>query len=122
MYSFAGRHDDAIAECEVAVRLGNSSTSSLAALAQAYGSAGRPRDAERLLDQLVAGLPARYVSSGAVANAYTALGRTEQALSWLERSYRERTNNIAYLAVEPVYDAIRQEPRFQAVLRAAGLP
>ena len=104
------------------VRLSNSSTSSLAALAQAYGSAGRPRDAERLLDQLVGGLPARYVSSGAVANAYTALGRTEQALSWLERSYRERTNNIAYLAVEPVYDAIRQEPRFQAVLRAAGLP
>ncbi len=121
-YSFAGRHDDAIAECEVVVRLSNSSTSSLAALAQAYGSAGRPRDAERLLDQLVGGLPARYVSSGAVANAYTALGRTEQALSWLERSYRERTNNIAYLAVEPVYDAIRQEPRFQAVLRAAGLP
>ena len=84
--------------------------------------AGRQRDAERLLEELVAGLPARYVSSGAVANAYTALGRTDEALRWLERSYRERTNNIAYLAVEPVDHTIRQEPRFQAGLRAAGLP
>ena len=29
---------------------------------------------------------------------------------------------IAYLAVEPTYDVLRGEARFQAVLRAAGLP
>jgi TolB-like protein/Tfp pilus assembly protein PilF len=121
-YSSAGRHEEAILECEMAVGLSNSSTSSLAALAQAYGLAGRRRDAQRLLDELLAGLPDRYVSSGALANAYTALGRTDAALSWLERSYEERSNNIAYLAVEPVYDPIRREPRFQAVVRAAGLP
>jgi TolB-like protein/Tfp pilus assembly protein PilF len=120
-YSFAGRHEEAIAEFETAVRLSNRSTSTLAALAQGYALAGRRPDAERLLDQLVAARPTEYVSSGAVANAYTALGRTDEALTWLERSHQERTNNIAYLAVEPVYDRIRGEPRFQALVRAAGL-
>jgi hypothetical protein len=43
-------------------------------------------------------------------------------LTWLEQSFQERTNNIAYLAVEPVYDRLRHEARFQALLRAAGLP
>ena len=41
---------------------------------------------------------------------------------WLERSFEERTNNIAYLAVEPVYDGVRDNPRFQALLRRIGLP
>ncbi len=67
-------------------------------------------------------MPPSKRSAGALANAYVALGQTEAALTWLEQSFEERTNNIAYMAVEPVYDTIRHEPRFQALVRAADLP
>jgi eukaryotic-like serine/threonine-protein kinase len=121
-YSLAGRHQDAVAAFETLVGLSGRSPSSVAALAEAYAGAGRHRDAEQLLDELIAARSTHYVSAGALANAYTALGRTETALTWLEQSFEERTNNIAYLAVEPVYDRLRHEARFQALLRAAGLP
>jgi serine/threonine protein kinase/TolB-like protein/Flp pilus assembly protein TadD len=120
-YTFAGRHQEAVDAFETLVTVSQRSPSSLAALAEAYGAAGRHRDAERLLDQLIAARSTQYVSAGALANAYLALGRTDEGLTWLEQSFRERTNNIAYLAVEPVYDAVRHEPRFQALLRGAGL-
>jgi lipopolysaccharide biosynthesis regulator YciM len=69
-----------------------------------------------------ADLPQRYVPPGALANAYAALGRREDALTWLERSHRERANNNAYLVVEPAYETLRSEPRFQALVRSVGLP
>jgi eukaryotic-like serine/threonine-protein kinase len=121
-YSNAGRHDEAVAELETAVRLSQGRPSDRAALAQGLGLAGRSAEALRIVEELVAGLPTQYVSPGALANAYIALGRREDGLRWLERSHRERTNNNAYLGVEPVYDVIREEPRFQALMRAVGLP
>jgi serine/threonine-protein kinase len=121
-YSFSGRHDEAIAALETAVRLTKGRPSDLAALAQGLGLAGRREEAERLVTGLIADLPRQYVPAGALANAYAALGRTDEALTWLERSHRERTNNNAYLSVEPVYDTLRGEPRFQALVRATGLP
>jgi hypothetical protein len=62
------------------------------------------------------------VPTGAVANIYAALGESDIAFQWLERSHAERTNNNAYLAVEPVYDSLRSDPRFQVLLRSTGLP
>jgi TolB-like protein/tetratricopeptide (TPR) repeat protein len=121
-YAFAGRHQEAVDAFETLVRLSRGTPSSLAALAETYAAAGRHDEAERLLDQLLAARATQYVSAGALANAYLALGRTDEGLTWLERSFQERTNNIAYLAVEPIYDAVRGEPRFQALVRGAGLP
>jgi tetratricopeptide (TPR) repeat protein len=121
-YSFAGRHDEALTELERAVSLTGGRPADVAALAQALGLAGRREDAQPLLQRLLSERDRQYVPTGAIANVYAALGRTQEALQWLEQSHAERTNNNAYLAVEPVYDGLRSEPRFQALLRATGLP
>jgi DNA-binding winged helix-turn-helix (wHTH) protein/Tfp pilus assembly protein PilF len=49
------------------------------------------------------------------------LGDREGALEELERAYELRNVNLLYIAVDPVFDAIRDEPRFQAILRGMGL-
>lgn len=121
-YSFAGRHAEGVAEAETANRLAGNSAATRASLAQALALAGRRTEAERLLDELMVERARQYVPTGGIANVYAALGRGAEAVQWLERSHDERTNNNAYLAVEPVYDALRADPRFQALVAATGLP
>ena len=104
------------------VRLTKDSASSRVALAQVSALAGHAGEAERLLGRVLRELDDKYVSPGAIANADVALGQDDKAFDWLEQSYRERANNVAYLAVEPLYDRIRQAPRFRALVTAVGLP
>lgn len=121
-YSFSGRHAEAVAEAGTANRLAGNSPATEAGLAQVLALAGRREEAERRLARLLTERVRRYVPTGGIANVYAALGRTDEAVEWLERSHAERTNNNAYLAVEPVYDPLRPHPRFQALVAATGLP
>ncbi len=91
-------------------------------LARAAAALGdRPR-AERLLKELMT-LPnagATEPTSG-IAMIYAALGNKEEALTWLERGFEQRS--IVYsLKVEPYWDSIRTEPRFKALLAKMHLP
>jgi eukaryotic-like serine/threonine-protein kinase len=120
-YVYAGRFDEAIEESETVARLSDRSAASLVWLEQTRSLAGRPNQFERRLSELIAGLPETYTSPSVIANAYFSAGRNEEGFTWLDRAFRERANNMAYLAVEPVYDRVREDPRFKALLRAVGL-
>jgi tetratricopeptide (TPR) repeat protein len=48
-------------------------------------------------------------------------GDRDGALQWLERAYAEGDGNVPYV-VQPVFDPLRSEPRYQSVLRRLGLP
>ena len=48
-------------------------------------------------------------------------GDRNRALDWLEKAYAAREVGMAYLGT-PVWDPLRSEPRFQALLRRIGLP
>jgi tetratricopeptide (TPR) repeat protein len=56
-----------------------------------------------------------------LAKLYTSLGDRDQAITWLERLYGARTGLVVYLKVQPHFDPLRGEPRFQALLKKAGL-
>jgi serine/threonine protein kinase len=68
------------------------------------------RDLENLAKQ-------RYVSSAASMVVYLGLGEKDMALEWLEKSYADRDPQCWPLKVEPFYDSLRTEPRFQALLK-----
>jgi TolB-like protein len=121
-YQYAGRHEEAIAESETVVRLSPGNLANVVALEQAKLLAGRRNDFDRRIAELIAGLPERYAPPSAIANALFSVGRIDDGFTWLERAYSERTNNMVYLGVEPVYDRVRDDPRFQAMRRAVGLP
>ena len=48
-------------------------------------------------------------------------GDREGALQWLERAYAEGDNNVPYIG-QPVFDPLRSDPRYQALVRRLGLP
>ncbi len=56
-----------------------------------------------------------------VATVYTGLGEKEQALEWLGKACEERFGWLVFLNVEPIFDNLRPDRRFEELLRRVGL-
>ena len=63
-----------------------------------------------------------YVPPVLVAGVYMRLGDEARALQWLEKGYQERDDLMIDLNVDPVFDGIRTDSRFQDLVRRVGLP
>ncbi|MFQ5724746.1 MAG: tetratricopeptide repeat protein, partial [Terriglobia bacterium] len=121
-YAQMGRYPEALAAMEKS--RGLSEADPLYAYAGwIYARTGRKEEAQRLLRRLQELSGQQYVDSSAIAIIYIGLGRKEEALTWLERAYEERgAYRILYLKVDPVFDPLREEPRFQELLRRLNFP
>ena len=90
-------------------------------LAMIYEKLGRHADAEAELVKLKATNspqddPVMY------AEIYAQWGQTAKALSSLETALRIRHVALEYLKTSPLFDPLREEPRFQAIERALKFP
>jgi hypothetical protein len=90
-------------------------------LASTWAKAGRKADAMQLVRSVLAGSAGTYVSPCSVAIAYVGLADHDRALHWLRKAYQERVYSMVTLKVEPVYDPLRGDPRFAALLRQMNL-
>ena len=88
------------------MRLTNRSPNTLGLLATTYAKLGRTVEARVVLDDMLALARQQYVPPASLFLVYQALGETETALDWLERSYDERSNFMAYISNQPC-DRIR---------------
>jgi adenylate cyclase len=62
-----------------------------------------------------------YVSPTSMAGGYARLGKAEQVLAWLEEAYRQRDPGLSALKVDPTFDFLRSNPRFQDLLHRMNL-
>jgi TolB-like protein/Tfp pilus assembly protein PilF len=108
-------HDEAVRELETAIHL-SGSPETKAGLAYALGRAGRHERACALLDDLRSIARERYVSGSLFAQVHAALGETEPALAHLEAAADAHAVDLAWLTVRPVFDRLRSEPRFNALV------
>ena len=65
---------------------------------------------------------ARYVSPFDVALVYVALGDLDTAIERLEEAVEARTPDLVMSRVDPRLDVLRDDPRFQTILKRVGLP
>jgi TolB-like protein/Tfp pilus assembly protein PilF len=86
-------------------------------LGYAYAISGNRPKAEEMLRELEEMAKGQYVSSTAFADIHLGLGEKEKALDWLEKSYQDQESACWYLKVDPIYDSVRNEPRFQALVQ-----
>ena len=86
----------------------------------AYAKAGERAKARTILKRLEASKA--YVSPGVLAALYVALGEHEQAFAALERAYAAHDTQLQFLRVDSNLDPLRDDPRFQDLLRRIGLP
>jgi TolB-like protein/DNA-binding winged helix-turn-helix (wHTH) protein len=94
---------------------------SRALLGYAYAVAGKRDKARKILTELDKLSTQKYVASAPVAIICIGLGEKDQALERLEKAYDERLWEIGMLKVLPVFDPLRSDPRFTALLRRVNL-
>jgi DNA-binding winged helix-turn-helix (wHTH) protein/TolB-like protein len=87
----------------------------------AYAKAGDHAAAERTLKRTQNESQGAYVYPYDAAMAYGAMGEKEQAFAWLEEAYEERIDQMAWLKVDPRFKPLRDDPRFDDMLRRVGL-
>jgi serine/threonine-protein kinase len=87
-----------------------------ASLGFAYGLAGRRAEAQAILKRLQALAQSRYVSGLYFAIVYTGLGDKERAIDYLNKAYESRHPGLVLIRVDPIFDNLRSEPRFQHLI------
>ena len=121
IYAQRGIESLAVAAYLKAEQLGGSSPSRIAALQNASRKSGL-----RGFWQTKIALDKDPTSPGFtaydVAHDYATLGDRDSSLVWLEKAYEERDWRLIELGVEPRFDPLRSDPRFQDLLRRIGLP
>jgi TolB-like protein/Tfp pilus assembly protein PilF len=118
----AGRPDEAIEPARRVRTLSGVAPTGLGELARAYAAAGRADEARHALTELLGLARGRYVEPDIVARVYAALGEDDRALEWLERGFDERAVKMVLIGVDPQFDRLRGNARFQALLRRLNLP
>lgn len=121
-YEQKGNYALAIPELRKAVELSRGTPLMVSALAHAYARSGNRAEAERLLAQLQAKSMNQYVSPYYFAIVCVGLGRTEEALDWLEKAFGDRSNGLVFLKVEPELDDLRSNSRFIALQQKLEFP
>ncbi len=119
---FVGQLDEATAEYQAALQLAEGARADPSVgLANVHAVNGRRQQAQQILGALRARRERSYVSAWGLASVYAVLGETEAALEWLERAYSEHDSTLVLLKVHPRFDALREAPRFEALLRQMQL-
>jgi tetratricopeptide (TPR) repeat protein len=85
------------------------------------GRAGQSADARRALQELLKIDHSKPVDPIVIAQAYVGLGDKDQAIAWLEKACEQHSNELTSLKVNPAYDSLRSDSRFQDLLRRVGL-
>jgi serine/threonine-protein kinase len=92
------------------------------ALDRGYAQGGYRAALRLAAATLVARSRQGYVNPYAIAELYALAGEKDHALKWLATAYQERAGQILFIKVYPVWDPLRDDPRFQAVLRKVNFP
>jgi TolB-like protein len=120
-YEQKGMYEESFAELRKVNESRGGFPEALGAIGHAYAVAGRRDEALKTLEELQRISTREYVSSLQFAMIYAGLGEKEKAIEQLESAADDRAGWLINLGVDPRFDALRSEPRYQAMLRRLGI-
>jgi TolB-like protein/DNA-binding winged helix-turn-helix (wHTH) protein/Tfp pilus assembly protein PilF len=115
-YAQMGMVTDALADIEKWRRTDDTPWS-WTMLAYVYSRSHQLAQAQSALEKLKELNRRRRFDPGAILCAYVGMADMDQALPWFEKAYSERSTALTSLKVNPLYDPVRSDPRFQVLLR-----
>ena len=119
-YSAMGRTDEAIHERQVHLR-NTGGEEKAEAIGRIYAQKGEPGVLRWMVDQRLKQVNARDVRSASLAILYAWLDEKEPALLWLEDAVKARSGAVLWIKVQPAFDCLRNEPRFNELVDSMGV-
>lgn len=113
---------EAIASHQKLISAAGGSARWRAALAYAYALAGRVGEAREIFEQLESLQDIRRATLYNLAALCAVLGETDQAFAVLNKVCEERYSYMIYLRVNPIFERLHSDPRFDELARRVGLP
>ena len=121
-YIGTGQFSEAEASARRAIELNKENSRSVAYLGYALARSGRQNEARSELEKLLKRSNERYTAPVNIAMLYIGLGERDEALKWLERGIEQREPRLVFLKVDPMFNDLRSDPRFQELLKRVGFP
>jgi eukaryotic-like serine/threonine-protein kinase len=121
-YVAKGMYREALAEYEKYPAVSRGRPWPLALQGNTLARLGERSEALRVVAGLRALSKQRFVPAVSFAVVYVGLGEKDQAFTWLEKAYEERSSSLVYLRVDSIWDSLRSDPRYADLLRRMGLP
>ncbi|HXD29533.1 MAG TPA: winged helix-turn-helix domain-containing protein [Pyrinomonadaceae bacterium] len=120
-YDQKGMYAEAIASYQKGIEISESTPSFLAMMGHAYAASGRRVEALKLLSELKQMAGKKHVPPYDLAILYTGLGEKEKAFEQLDKAIEERSGWVIHLNVEPLFDPLRSDQRYEALLKRINL-
>ena len=121
-YIEKGMFAEAVSEARRARELFDGSSQPMAFEGYALAKLGKKAEARAVLDELLQLSTTRYVTAYHIALVYNGLDESDETFAWLERAYQQRSPRMVFLKVEPKWNNLHSDPRFQDLLRRVGFP
>ncbi len=120
-YEQQGATQDAVLSFLRAKSLLPANQEKAASLRKAFSDQGRDAFWREYLAQLTRESRERYIPQTAIAAVQVRLGKTDQALDTLAKAVDEKDAGLVELKVEPVFEPLRANSKFNDLLRRVGL-
>ncbi len=120
IYRIIGKTAESVKEIQKAKELFNDSVFSLLSEAESYAADGQIEQAHDKLEKLLNLAETRYVSPYQLSLVYCYLKDKNKALELLEDAFAIKEAWLNWVGVEPVFDILRAEERFQTILENVG--
>ncbi len=122
VYQAQKKYPEAIIENQRALTYIPDWAPGLAGIAYINGITGQKAYADSMLNYMSALSSKKYMTPYAFALIYTSLGNKDKAFEYLEKAYEDRANWLVWLKLDPRWDPIRSDKRYEALLSKIGLP
>lgn len=120
-YVYKGMYDKGMEEIRKSLALYGEDPNLSPEVAYIYAATGRKGEAQKILQRLLRTSKKVPVAAHHFALIYIGLGKKEEAFASLEKAYQQHSPMMAWLKVDPRFDSLRQEPKFQDLMRRVGL-
>jgi tetratricopeptide (TPR) repeat protein len=117
VYEQLGKHELAMDAIQHSAKLGSGNSKTLSMRGYIHARLGEAEEARGVLDTLQSLARERYVPPYAMALVHAGLKENDKALEWLERALEVRDVHLVFLPVDPKWDSLRGDTRFQDLLQ-----
>ena len=77
---------------------------------------------QRTAERMIVYRDSGFFPAWQIGTLYARAGLNKETLDWLWKAYEEQDQNIIVIGLDPLFDDLREEPRFKELLKKMNLP